>query len=197
MLYWEELFRYSIFLTYTPTHTHTHTHTLTHTHSHTHTPHTHSHTHTHTHTHTHAYTNVISMRVCACFRAWRFSRSQRLEVEVEVEVRDWQIKAFPKRHAQNDEQTLIEITSRFSRSQHLVWWCIITMTTVGFAIWKRTQCILQTLCYVQLVACNHPTLSVCKVTRINADISKLMCSTISFPSSHIHSRIVKMLHFPH
>ena len=36
-----------------------------------------------------------------------------MEVEVEVEVRDWQIKAFPKRHAQNDEQTLIEITSRF------------------------------------------------------------------------------------
>ena len=31
----------------------------------------------------------------------------------------WQIKAFPKRHTQNDEQTLIEITSRFSRSQRL------------------------------------------------------------------------------
>ena len=64
-----------------------------------------------------------------------------MEVVVEVEVRDWQIKAFPKRHAQNDEQTLIEITSRFSRSalgfresRHLVWWAIITMTTVGFAI---------------------------------------------------------------
>ena len=36
-----------------------------------------------------------------------------MEVEVEVEVRDWQIKAFPKRHTQNDEQTLIEITSRW------------------------------------------------------------------------------------
>ena len=57
-----------------------------------------------------------------------------MEVEVEVEVRDWQIKAFPKRHTQNDEQTLIEITSRFSRSQRLVWWAMITMTTVGFAI---------------------------------------------------------------
>ena len=39
-----------------------------------------------------------------------------------------------------------------------------------------SQCILQTLYYVQLVECDHPALSVCKVTRINADISKLMWS---------------------
>ena len=31
----------------------------------------------------------------------------------------WQNKGFPKRHAQNHEQTLIEITSRFTSSRHL------------------------------------------------------------------------------
>ena len=43
-------------------------------------------------------------------------------------------------------------------------------------------------------------LPVCKVhehvvARINADISKLMWAAFSFPYSHIHSRIVKMLRF--
>ena len=31
----------------------------------------------------------------------------------------WQIKAFPKRDIAFDEQSLIEITSRFTRSRHL------------------------------------------------------------------------------
>ena len=102
----------------------------------------------------------------------------------------WQIKAFPKRHTQNDEQTLIEITSRFSRSQRLD---LQLSRSVKYS-WNRPKCILQTL---QLVECDHPTLSVCKVTRINADISKLMYLKIHFPYSHIHSRIVKGLRFPH
>ena len=49
----------------------------------------------------------------------------------------------------------------------------ILARSLAFLSAHTPECILQTL---QLVECDYPTLSVCKVTRINADISKLMWS---------------------